>query len=72
MSYGKPHRVVIYEDASGGWRWRLQSGQNRKILADSAEAYDSEYNIRRAINKLPFDFLKVRLILESHEITKRN
>lgn len=38
----------VYEDRRGEWRWRLRAG-NRKIVADSAEGYDSESNVRRAV-----------------------
>ena len=37
-----------YEDQGGEWRWRFQA-RNNKILADSAEGYESEANVKRAI-----------------------
>ncbi|MBT9391778.1 YegP family protein [Hymenobacter sp. NST-14] len=37
-----------YEDNDQQWRWRFQAGNN-KVIADSAEGYVSEYNVKRAI-----------------------
>lgn len=31
-------RVVVYEDASGEWRWKALAGNN-KVIADSGEGY---------------------------------
>jgi uncharacterized protein YegP (UPF0339 family) len=39
---------VVYRDAAGGYRWRLIDG-NRRIVADSAEAYVSRDGAKRAI-----------------------
>lgn len=39
--------VEVYEDGAGEWRWRLIS-TNGRIIADSAEGYDSASNARRA------------------------
>ncbi len=39
---------VIYRDKAGEWRWRLFSANNR-IVADSGEAYVTEYKARRAL-----------------------
>jgi uncharacterized protein YegP (UPF0339 family) len=38
-----------YLDAAGSWRWRLLSTGNKKIIADSGEAYVSLENCDRAI-----------------------
>jgi len=40
-----------YEDQRGDWRWRFQA-KNNKILADSAEGYANEANVRRAIQNV--------------------
>jgi hypothetical protein len=40
-----------YLDQGGEWRWRFQA-RNNKILADSAEGYDSEANVKRAITNV--------------------
>lgn len=37
-----------YRDAAGMWRWRLRAA-NGRIVADSAEAYASRRNIKRAV-----------------------
>ena len=40
-------RLVLFEDRADQWRWRLRD-TNNKIVADSAESYVSEANVRRA------------------------
>lgn len=40
----------IYQDTSDKWRWRLVGG-NGEIVAQG-EAYDSESNVRRAVQAL--------------------
>lgn len=42
-------KVQIYEDREKQWRWRAVAA-NGRIIADSAEGYDSEANVRRALN----------------------
>lgn len=42
----KQPRFEVYK-AGDGWRWRLVA-KNRKIVADSAEAYASKKNAYRA------------------------
>jgi uncharacterized protein YegP (UPF0339 family) len=32
----------VYQDDSGDWRWRLKSAGNYKVIADSAEGYESK------------------------------
>jgi len=41
----------VYEDASGGWRWRLRH-RNGNILADSGEAYGGRSNAHDAIESV--------------------
>jgi uncharacterized protein YegP (UPF0339 family) len=41
----------IYEDAAGGWRWRLRAANGRTV-ADGSEAYVSEGNVRRAVGMI--------------------
>lgn len=36
-----------YQDKQGMWRWRLIA-DNGQIMADSAEGYDSQENVKRA------------------------
>lgn len=38
-------------DKAGEWRWHFQA-QNNKIIADSAEGYVSEHNVKRAITNV--------------------
>lgn len=41
---------VVYQDRSSGWRWQLKAA-NGKVIADSGEAYASEYNVVRAARR---------------------
>ncbi|WP_380284572.1 YegP family protein [Hymenobacter rubripertinctus] len=40
-----------FVDKAGEWRWHFQA-QNNKIIADSAEGYVSEHNVKRAITNV--------------------
>ena len=40
-------RFDVYQDAGGSWRWRLFSGNNRKV-ATSGESFFSKANASRA------------------------
>ncbi|MBX0291695.1 DUF1508 domain-containing protein [Hymenobacter sp. HSC-4F20] len=40
-----------YSDRKAEWRWRFQA-RNNKILADSAEGYESEQNVKRSITNV--------------------
>ena len=40
----------IYKDDSGDWRWRLKSSGNYKIIADSAEGYESKEDCEHGLN----------------------
>lgn len=40
--------IEVYQDAAAEWRWRLVA-RNGKIIADSAEGYDSRFNAERAV-----------------------
>ncbi|PRY13772.1 uncharacterized protein YegP (UPF0339 family) [Pontibacter ummariensis] len=51
-----------FEDRAGEWRWHFQA-KNNKTLADSAEGYASEQNVKRA-------FQNVKALLS--EIGKQN
>jgi len=55
------HMITIYQDKSGGWRWRLQRWNNRKIVADGSETYASKFNVERAISMLPLDWKKTSI-----------
>lgn len=44
------YNFEIYE-AGDGWRWRLKA-TNGEIVADSAEAYASKWNAKRAVRRL--------------------
>jgi uncharacterized protein YegP (UPF0339 family) len=43
--------MVIYQDETGGWRWRAMTMNNR-IIADSAEAYVSKSGAKRSAKVL--------------------
>jgi hypothetical protein len=43
--------IRVYQDLAGGWRWRVVA-DNGRIVADSAEAYDSKSNAKRAAQRL--------------------
>lgn len=51
-------RVDVYEDEQGEWRWRLVDG-NGRIVADSAEGYDSASNAERALDNVRATFEEV-------------
>ena len=40
----------IYRDEAGEWRWRLKSSGNYKIIADSAEGYESKEDCIHGVN----------------------
>lgn len=44
-------RVEIYQDAAGGWRWRLKA-RNRRIIAESGEAYSRRSKCVDAVERL--------------------
>lgn len=56
-----------YCDHSGKWRWRLRAS-NGRIIADSAEAYATRSNLRRAMKKL----LSIRLVIKEEISEKIN
>lgn len=39
---------VVYQDASGEWRWQLRAGNNR-IIADSGEGYHNKQDCLHAV-----------------------
>ena len=47
----KRKKLDIYQDAAGGWRWRLR-WQNGRIVATSGEAYSSRRKAEEAIGRL--------------------
>jgi uncharacterized protein YegP (UPF0339 family) len=46
----KQAKIVIYQDSSGEWRWRLVA-KNGRIVADSAEGYSKLSNAERAASR---------------------
>jgi uncharacterized protein YegP (UPF0339 family) len=40
---------LVYQDASGEWRWQLRAA-NRRIIADSAEGYHNKQDCLHAIS----------------------
>ena len=47
-------KIVMWE-SKDGWRWRLVSRSNGKILA-SSEAYKSKRNCDNTVNKLVYHY----------------
>jgi uncharacterized protein YegP (UPF0339 family) len=47
-----------YEDRKSEWRWRFQA-KNNQILADGSEGYDSEQNVKRAIQNVKALLLEI-------------
>lgn len=47
----KSMRIVIYQDASGEYRWHLRA-RNNKIVADSAESYKELRKCMAAVWKI--------------------
>lgn len=52
---GKVPFVIEMYKARDGWRWRMRSTRNRKIVAESGEAYTRPGNALRAIWRLPLE-----------------
>jgi uncharacterized protein YegP (UPF0339 family) len=48
-------KVIIYEDAAGGWRWHAIAA-NGEIVADSSEAYTERNDCREAVHRLAAAF----------------
>ena len=42
----KPHRITVYKDKAGRWRWRRQAGNNR-IVAASEQGFKTKFYARR-------------------------
>lgn len=43
-------KIIIYRDSKDEWRWRVVAA-NGRVLADSAEGYDSKHNVERALDR---------------------
>lgn len=53
MSSMKPHRITLYKDEAGKWRWRRQAG-NRRVVAASEQGFKRrKYAEKDAIAELP-------------------
>ena len=51
----RPHRVQVFRDARGKWRWRRRAG-NHRVVAASSQGYSSRwYCVRKAKRKVPAD-----------------
>ena len=49
----RPHRITIYRDARGKWRWNRKAG-NHRIVAASSQGYRSRwYCTRKAVKQTP-------------------
>lgn len=56
------HAMKVYQGKGGLFYWRLRQVRNRKIVMDGSQGYASEYNVHRAIKKLPFDWKRIVFI----------
>lgn len=48
----RPNTVELYRDAIGEYRWRLRSGANGNVLADSGEGYENAEDCARIVDEL--------------------
>lgn len=58
----------VYFDAGGQWRWRLVSA-NGRIIADSAEGYETQRNAERAARTV-IDTVRLRLWAPAVVVTR--
>lgn len=42
----RPHRIIVYRDASRRWRYRVIAG-NHKVVDDSEQGFRSKWYARR-------------------------
>lgn len=57
--------VIVYKSKNGEWRWQLVS-RNHKIVADSAEGYESKSNAQRALAQI---IKSLRTAIESDNLS---
>jgi uncharacterized protein YegP (UPF0339 family) len=48
-------RIEIYQDASGGWRWRGVDG-NYRIICDGAEGYVTRDGVEKGLDNVMNEF----------------
>lgn len=48
-------KIEIYQDASGGWRWRGVDG-NYKIICDGSEGYVTRAGVETALENVMTEF----------------
>ena len=58
----------VYLDAGGQWRWRLVSA-NGRIIADSAEGYETQRNAEHAARTV-IDTVRLRLWAPAVVVTR--
>jgi uncharacterized protein YegP (UPF0339 family) len=46
------YAISLFEDSSGGWRWRIVEPQNGRIIATSGEAFASKGNADKARRRI--------------------
>lgn len=44
------HRIELYRDHKGEFRWRLRA-PNRRVIADCGEGYTSRHGLRKAVTR---------------------
>lgn len=49
----KPHRITLYQDEAGRWRWRRQAGNGRIVAASEQGFKRRKYAEKDAISELP-------------------
>lgn len=52
MADPRPNTVELYRDQIGEYRWRLRSGANGNILADSGEGYANAEDCAHIVDEL--------------------
>ncbi|CAB4159244.1 Domain of unknown function DUF1508 [uncultured Caudovirales phage] len=52
MTLAYTHRMEVFCDSAGKWRWRLRSTSNNKITATSGECFARKGNAARAAESI--------------------
>ncbi|MDQ3631331.1 MAG: YegP family protein [Actinomycetota bacterium] len=57
------YEFTIYRDSAGGFRWRLQAGNNR-IVADSGESYVERSGAKQAAERVRRAIVGAQITIE--------
>lgn len=52
MKLAYTHRMEVYQDEAGKWRWRMRCTSNNKITATSGECFARKGNAARAAESI--------------------